>query len=307
MSRVNRPVRSDDQQLVRYLLGQLPDKDTERLDEASVVDDDVALRLRIVEHDLVDSYVTGTLDRDMIAPFESRYLSSPRRQRQVRFARGFMRAIGRAARARPAASRFKMSSRFAIPSRLMAAAALMLVVSGALLFQAVQWRNGLHDAQTATFALERRARALEQALTEQRAAHDAVSTEVTRLRESAARTSSASASTPTVALVLHPQTRAVGPVPAVAIPARMDALAVELRIESNDAPRYDATLTDAATNQAVWKSGPLRAASRGEATTVSLAIPTRLLESQHYSLALTAARPGDSIVVASYSFEVVRR
>ena len=307
MSRVDRPIRSDDQQLVRYLLGQLPDEDTERLDEASVVDDDVAVRLRVAEHDLVDSYVAGTLDRVMLAPFEARYLASPRRQQQVRFARGFMRAIDRAARTRPAASRFKMSSRFAMPSRFMAAAALMLVVSGALLFRADQWRNGLHDAQTANRALDRRARALEQALTEQRAAHDAVSTEVARLRESAAKTSSAPALTPTVALVLHPQTRAVGPVPTVAVPAQMDALAVELRTESNDAPRYDATLTDVATNQAVWKSGLLRAASRGGATTVSLAIPTRLLGSQHYSVALTAAHAGESIVVASYSFEVVRR
>jgi len=307
MSRVDRPVRSDDQQLVRYLLGQLSDEDGERLDEASVVDDDVALRLRVVEHDLVDSYVTGTLDRDMLAPFESRYLSSPRRQQQVRFARGFMRAIDRAAPGRSAASRFKMSSRVAMSPRFITAAAVMLVVSGAMLFQAVQWRNRLYDAQTANVALDRHGRALERALTDQRAAHDEMSTEMARLRESAARTPAAAASTPSVTLVLHPQTRAVGPVPTVAVPTGMDVLAVELRIESNDAPRYDMTLTNAATNQTVWKSGPLRAVLRGGVTTVSLAIPARLLESRHYTVALTAAGAGDSIVVASYTFEVVRR
>jgi len=307
MPRVDRPLRSDDQQLLRYLLGQLPDEDIERLDEASVVDDDVALRLRVVEHDLVDAYVTDTLDRDMFVPFESRYLSTPQRQQQVRFARGFMRAIDHAARARPPAARFKVSSRITMSPRFMTAAALMLVVSGALLFQAMQWRNGLYDAQTANLALDRRARAAEQALTDQRATQDAMSTEIARLREAAARTPSGTASAPIVTLVLHPQTRAVGPVPTVVVPVQMDALTVELRIESNDAPRYDATLTDAATNQTVWKRGSLTAVSRGGTTTVFVAIPARLLDSQHYSVALTAAGADDPIVVASYSFEVVRR
>ena len=50
-----------DDELVRYLLGQLSDEDTERLDEASIVDDEVAARLRIVETDLIDSYVRGKL------------------------------------------------------------------------------------------------------------------------------------------------------------------------------------------------------------------------------------------------------
>jgi hypothetical protein len=44
-----------DRQLVRYLLGLLPEKDTERFDEECVVDDDVAERLRVVEDDLVDA------------------------------------------------------------------------------------------------------------------------------------------------------------------------------------------------------------------------------------------------------------
>jgi hypothetical protein len=301
MSRVDRPIGSDDEQLVRYLLGLLPDEDTDRLDEATLVDDDIAVRLRVVENDLVDSYVAGTLDHDMLEPFESRYLATPRRQQRVRFARSFMRAVDRAARARPPASRFAMSP------RLMVAAALMLLVPGALLFQAVQWRNGLKDAQTTNIALDRRARALEQALTEQRTTQDSLSAEVARLRESAARTPADAPSAPTVALVLSPQTRAVGPVPAIAVLPRANSLAVDLRIESNDALLYEATLTDPATNQPVWNSGPMTATSRGGAPTVSLAIPTRVLASQHYSLALTTTRAGTAVVVASYSFEVVRR
>ena len=45
----------DDRQLVDYLLGVLPEEELERLDEASIVDDDVAARLCDVENDLIDA------------------------------------------------------------------------------------------------------------------------------------------------------------------------------------------------------------------------------------------------------------
>ena len=45
----------DDRQLIRYLLGLLPEDEAQRYDEQSIVDDDVAARLRQVENDLVDA------------------------------------------------------------------------------------------------------------------------------------------------------------------------------------------------------------------------------------------------------------
>ena len=44
------PIRDDDI-LVRYLLGSLPEDETERLDELSVSDDDFVWRLRAAEND----------------------------------------------------------------------------------------------------------------------------------------------------------------------------------------------------------------------------------------------------------------
>ena len=46
----------DDRHLASYLLGLLPEEEAERLDEASVVDDELASRLCGVEDDLVDAY-----------------------------------------------------------------------------------------------------------------------------------------------------------------------------------------------------------------------------------------------------------
>jgi len=87
----------DDEVLTRYVLGLLPDADRERVDEASIADDEVASRLRIAETDLMDGYVRGTLGGETRKQFESYYLSSPRRRESVRSAASFLRAIDRAA------------------------------------------------------------------------------------------------------------------------------------------------------------------------------------------------------------------
>jgi hypothetical protein len=76
----------DNQVLVRYLLGLLPDEDAERLDEASIADDEVAWRLRVVEDDLVDAYVNGTLAGETRKRFELVISSSERRREKVQFA-----------------------------------------------------------------------------------------------------------------------------------------------------------------------------------------------------------------------------
>src|SRR5262245_27563546 len=87
----------DDQRLVRYLLELLPEDERDRLDEDTIVDDDLAARLRIVEDDLVDAYASGTLAGETRERFESRYMQSPRRRERVRFAGNFLRAVDRAA------------------------------------------------------------------------------------------------------------------------------------------------------------------------------------------------------------------
>src|SRR5689334_8276544 len=90
------PARDDDE-LIRYLLGELTDDEADSFDERSVVDDDFVARLRLVEEDLVDAYATGRLAGDRRARFESFYLSSPRRLKRAVFAQRFLAAVDNAA------------------------------------------------------------------------------------------------------------------------------------------------------------------------------------------------------------------
>src|SRR3954447_17288262 len=205
----------DDQQLVRYLLGLLPPHEADRFDEASVVDDAVAVRLRGVEDDLVDAYVRGTLAIDLRERFESHYLASPRRRERVAFAAAFARAVDE--RPRPAALPWWRPRWMpALLPVLAIAAALLLVASAGLLFESVRLGRGLSLAESDRAALDQRARDLEPQNADLRTANADIAQQLALARTPVA---AAAQDVKAIALVLLPQTRSVGAVPVLDLPA----------------------------------------------------------------------------------------
>ena len=166
-----------------------------------------------------------------------------------------------------------------MPSRLVVAAALWLVVCGALLFHFVQVQNEprLAPKEASAPPLERDPEAA-----------------------SAPRTATA----PVTALVLAPQTRAIDPVPEVTLLPGAGHAAFELRLDSNEFPRYEIELKDPASNRIVWRSGPSAATVTGQTTALSVLVPARVLKPQHYSLTVLGARAKSAEVVGSYTFRV---
>jgi hypothetical protein len=288
---------------VRYLLGLLSEEETARLDEMSVVDDEVASRLRVVEDDLVDAYASGTLTGETLERFESFYLSSPRRREKVTFARTFRRAVDRdrAPQSRGAPSLRAVVRRSRTSWKLASVAALMLLSIGGLLFQEMRLRNALTDARNESAAFDRRTHELELQLRDQRAANlEAV--------QKLERTPPAAEIRTLAALVLMPQTRATGPIATLAVPLGTDRVTLELRLESNDFAEYEVVLKDPAANHSFWRSGRVVPKSPGDGPTVSIAIPANLLKPQHYSLELIGlSRAGRSDVLGSYALQIVRR
>jgi hypothetical protein len=320
-----------DGQLVSYLLGQLSDEEVQRLDEASIADDEFVSHLRVVEHDLVDAYVSGTLAGEQLERFESHYLASPRRRENVMFATSFLSAVERAANAQPhtahdrtlvfpidrgnprrSSSRpIARAPRSKITSGLVAAAAVLLVACGALLFEVARLRSGLRVSRTESMAQGQRVRDFEQRLSRQTGTQAKAASRLEGAGDSDAASGSRSAqpaqAVHMTALVLPPQTRAVGPVPAVAVSPGADGVAFELQLESNDFPRYQVVLNDPATNRIEWRSGPISAPSAGFVSSISVSVPARGLKPHHYSLALVGLGASKSEVVGSYTFQVVRR
>jgi hypothetical protein len=334
----------DDQLLVRYVLGLLPDDQTELLDEASIADDDVAARLRVVEDDLVDGYVRGTLDAATLNRFESYYLSSPERREHVRFASSLIRAVDRAApRAdkrpleqpapgRPSESDAPLrvgeaaglgnvqasgaaSARRGLMAGLAAAAALLLAASASLLYQTGRLSRGLDQAQHESAALDRRTQELEQQLANQRAVNAETASRLARARESVPGSTStplnrANATTglPAFALVLLPQTRAIGPISTLALSPGAERVAFDLQLETNDFPQYQVGLRDPATNGIIWRSDWMAPSPHADQATVAIVIPATLLKPQHFSIELRGREAGGGgQVVGSYAFQIVPR
>src|SRR3954464_11578045 len=177
-----------DQQLIRYLVGLLPDDEAEPLDEQSIVDDETAARLRCLENDLVDDHVSGKLEGEIPGGCGGPCLASPHRGDKVTFAQRLAPAVGRLAAAGGGASPVRVAvvdpvrHRSAGESRgwraprsrfvwALATAAVLLLTVGVLFFQEVRLRRDIGDAERASLALQARAQALAGQLDEQRAAN----------------------------------------------------------------------------------------------------------------------------------------
>lgn len=290
----------DDAELVRYVLGLLPNEARERLDEASIADDEFAARLRTAETNLIDSYVRGRLAGATLERFESYYLASPHRRNNVRLAATFLGAVDRSAAGAGSAT---WTHRIARPIRfwrMAAVAALVVVACGVFLFPLVRPRKDLTLATSSNGAVER-------AADPQRQPTD----------------SSASVSSPPasagpgdrravpperiVAMVLLPPTRSVAPIPTLATPADADRVRFELQLESNDFPSYRVGLKNPATNRILWRSDWIEPSSAADQASIIALVPANLLGPQHYSLDLAGRDAGGrEEVIGSYTVRIVQ-
>ena len=303
----------DDQLLIRYLLRQLPEEETERLDELSIVGDDFACRLRDVENDLVDAYASGELSGETLAGFQSSYLSSPEGREKVKFAQVLLASQGLAAAAPakdaeaatpPGANPRHVPKQrwrlFRLPGltlnwALAGAACLVLAGSGYLLLERQSLRSQLDQAQTERTALQQRQLELQRQLGQPAGTQHAM-----------AETAKVSHAPKTVAFLLLAQTRGIGPIASIAVPPGTDLAVLQLQLEFDDFPKYQAALKEPVTNQVVWRSQSLTAMSLGRNRAVSAPLPANLLKPQNYTLELTGIPAnGPAELIGSYPFRIV--
>ena len=327
------PDRSEpaDDELLAYLLELLSAEDTERVELASITDDEVAARLRIVETDLVDDYVRGGLTGATLAQFESRYMASARRREGVRRASTFVRAIDRAAAhadsTAPSVSVPHSASAVIgdpIPfhprrgsawstrpwSGLAAVAALLLLAGGASIFWNIHGSRGASIA-----AIESTGRERPEVSQQPSAPRESEPRNGTQLHTGAGNSHAATTPAPVTersvaapaitlsTLVLFPQTRGTDQPPSLVVEPGSARAALDLRLEpGRPLARYRARLKDPGTNAIVWRSAPLTATGGRDRAAVSVVIPVALLHRTHYAIELTDTRGSE--IVESYAFSV---
>jgi hypothetical protein len=276
MSSLEKPVY-DDRVLIQYLLGSLPEEDTGRFDELSVVDDEFCGRLSAVENDLVDAYARGELSGETAERFQSFYLSSARRREKVRFAETLLIHGDRAALvpARPSPWHWFSGPHVALQWSFAATAFVMLAASAYLFRENLALRDQLKQVRAERIALQR----------QQSAAPVPPSRELTVL-----------------SFVLSPQMRGGGEIATLALPRGTDRVSLRLTLELDDFSRYQAALKNPATNEIVWSSIKLKS----ENQSVLLSLPASLLKQQNYTLELMGIPAGGpSAFVGGYPFRVL--
>lgn len=304
------------ERLEDYLLGLLPEAEAEQLDELSITDEEFAWQVRAAEDDLVDAYVRDSLPATTRARFEEHYLASPRHRERVMFARSLARTVDRVverpvaiatSHTRPAPAAAHETVRPAARSQtawwLMAAAAAVVVAFATMLM-----RTGLlrPDAGTPAPTVAATAPAGESSA-------PPVTPPPVRTPSISAAPAAADRTPPapvvtTDAVALSPDTRAAGTIVTVVAPRGADRIAFDLRLETNDFPRYQATLKDPGTDRAIWQSEWTTASVTRESAVVPIAVPARTLKPQHYTFELTGRTDANRTdLVASYVFEVIPR
>ena len=77
-------------QVTRYLLGQLPEGEMQRLNALQETDENFRQRVRLVEDDLIECFVKGQLQSDELMRFRRYFLASPANRERVKIAQGFL-------------------------------------------------------------------------------------------------------------------------------------------------------------------------------------------------------------------------
>jgi len=321
------------QAITQYLLGSLPQGESERLDELSITSQEFAEVLSASEKDLIDAFVQGELSGPMLAQFESHYLASPIRRERVEFAEAFQifartqrvfddsSTRGQAdLRRKQKRSRLSTLSIFGVRYPALqwglAVAAVIFIIGGAfLLWQNARLRQQMSLEQAHRDELQQREMQLQKELDQQRASNTATERELAQVREERVRLEEElrksgqlpASATAVVSFVLTPQLRGVGQPRAVSIPVSTARVTMQLNLEPNDYQTFAVVLLDQSNHQELWRSGKLKANSRGDDRTLNVSFSAGLLKPQGYALQVSGiSANGQSEVLSDYPFKVVK-
>jgi hypothetical protein len=271
-----------DDHLVRYLLGELPEEEAERLDERSVIDEAFALRLREIENDLVDRYARG--EPFALERLSQRIQQSAHLQDKVQFAGALNRVTGGSRRtamsqtAQPASSSRWLRA-------LSAAAVVLLAVAGYLGVRTTQLQGELDRVRSRQDAVQQQNADLQRDLDRAR------STPQTPVAPAA--------------FVIPPPRRGVEGETTIVIPSGAEEVVLRLTVESDAYRTFWAALRDPS-NRGLWRSADLAATADGANRIVTLTIPTASLRSGRLMVELSGLLADGSVeAAANYPLRVV--
>ena len=330
----------NNQALNEYLLGSLPEAETERFDELVFTDEEFAAALASAEKDLVDAYVQDELAGETLEKFKSFYLASPLRREKVEFARAFQvfaernhtdaienSGVRKSETKQTASGFFSRLNVFTNKNpRLgwgLAVAVLALVFLGG--WAVVNNRFNRQETQIARQGAPAQVNQTLPPLEKERLENSNAEATNKENQPSQKKTGKEETNKQPVALptpkpkqssspmlprisvasfILAPPVRS-SQIPSLSIPKETVDVAIQLQLESDDYASYRVALVDQA-GRNLWRSGALKTKNKGGGKTLTIRIPAKILQSQVYSLAVSGTgADGASEIISNYPFRSV--
>jgi hypothetical protein len=298
----------NDDAIVHYLLGELPEEKQTELEARYFADDELHDRIRAVETELAEAYVRGELGTRERERFEARLAASPRLGERVAFVRALLEVLPvpreETKPATPAPSRWTdfvdAVRSWSVGMRIAAAAAAALLVLGGLWVVYRAWRTPDRPPEQAG------------------PGQNAPPVEVPRPPDVAPPgpepvppvvPAPPQPAPPAVAtLVLTPGlSRGENNLPRLVLPAGTTRVRLTLPLGGETGTGYRATLKAADSGNAVWWRGGLAATRAGSSTAVVVTIRAQLLREKAYVVTLDHTVDGETETVEEYPFRVTMR
>jgi hypothetical protein len=323
----------NDEMLIRlYLLGELTDRQRERVEQQLMTDSQYFSLFLKTEESLIDEYVKGELSTDEREPFETHFLSAPERRDKLEFAKSLSRYIaeaktGKSADMAAADSEAAGSRKAIFWPRLIhgrAATALMIITTLALIASAiilltenarlreriVEQHANLNQSEEElrqrlgeqTERNEELARQLEQSQNEL----SRIEQEMARVKQENGRHRESDASG-IASLILAPgSVRDKGQTYRVDLTNNIQRLRLELKLQEENYEGYSVEV-QTVEGKSIWREDNLRARQRGSEKTIVTTLPARKLLEGDYLVTLSGAVAGRGYEeVATYFFTILR-
>jgi hypothetical protein len=325
---------TNDETIIAYLLGELPEDESARIERRYLEDESLFQRLEELEDELVDDYVGGALASTRNAAFENYFLRTTERFEKVEFARAMAERASlwkktreteidpkKVVDIRTAELAKHDRSRTAPRWREMtaiAAALLFAVASAGLWFRVSSLQRQLESVKREEAALRQSEEdsrkstgELQGQLSEEQKQSQALEEKIKELEK----LSSLDPSSRVVYAVqlgidyLIGDSRGSGPakIKSVTIPAKTSLIRIAVDFPQSDFQTFKAILrrNDRST---VWSRGGLKARSNRDNQNISLAIPADKMPNGEYDLVVSGVNSnGETESVAHYALKVERK
>ncbi|MBA3711671.1 MAG: hypothetical protein H0W76_04375 [Pyrinomonadaceae bacterium] len=311
----------------RYLLGDLPESETTRLEAEFLTDDERFEQMWEIENRLVDSYVRGRLSSEDRESLERHYLASPVHRRRVALARNLIeRADGSSAKAIATEPKYswwtRLSEKLEIslaPWQFALTAAMLLLAASSLWFfiDRTRLHHELARLKAESEARQSREQAMADLIAAARGQSEKLIIELERLRAEGNAiaqqpTPPAPAQAPrpsSFSFLLSPMLmRSGGDPQTLTIPLKTDLVRLRMKVEGEDARRFRVSVRTVEGRQ-IWNRQTVKPRIDGaNGAVITVHIPAGKLILGDYILTLSSVKStGDPEEVNRYFFRVIKR